>query len=357
MHLLKYTFSIFIGGYTWHSLPAVGCVLLYYLAGDISALLRYHELPPDKLADLDIAEVHLNCALGLPGSETLDVSRCLARIDEMAMAVDDATTSLWYKFEAHPYEYHGAHQYFRMMVLATVLQRNFGVAYNVEWFEKPPDCTDCRYLFLHGILEGIGGTCVSLPILYTAVGRRLGYPLKIVRTVSHMFCRWEDENSEMRFNIEATAKGLVCHSDEHYKNWPIPMTRQHLEGTYYLRSHTATEELAGFYSTRAECLFDNLRFGEAMAFMKYARDLYPSEPNYEGFHLITCVAFRINEGITRYDGQHCMAFEHDGQQRPMEPWEVWALKRYVSERARVDEILRNETSSTDTALMSFEIYT
>ncbi len=63
-----------------------------------------------------------------------------------------------------------------MLVLVMVLQRNLGVRATIIRFNAGPyDATDSRNLFLHGLLTGHGGTCVTMPVLYTAIGRRLGY--------------------------------------------------------------------------------------------------------------------------------------------------------------------------------------
>lgn len=43
-------------------------------------------------------------------------------------------------------------------------------------------------------------------MLYVAIGRRLGYPLKLVECKGHLFVRWED--AKERFNIEGTSRGL-----------------------------------------------------------------------------------------------------------------------------------------------------
>jgi hypothetical protein len=55
---------------------------------------------------------------------------------------------------------------------------------------------DPSKVFLHGLLgpERVG-TCSSLPVLYVAVGRQLGYPLKLVTAKGHLFVRWEGAES------------------------------------------------------------------------------------------------------------------------------------------------------------------
>ena len=46
-----------------------------------------------------------------------------------------------------------------------------------------------------------------MPILYIAIGRRLGYPLKLVHAHGHDFVRWDEPGGE-RFNIDATSPGF-----------------------------------------------------------------------------------------------------------------------------------------------------
>jgi hypothetical protein len=53
-------------------------------------------------------------------------------------------------------------------------------------------------LFLHGLTQGRGGTCLSMPVAYVAVGRRLGYPLKLVTAKGHLFARWESLDGKER---------------------------------------------------------------------------------------------------------------------------------------------------------------
>ena len=56
-----------------------------------------------------------------------------------------------------------------------------------------------------------------MPILYIAIGRRLGYPLYLVQAREHFFgAGWEETGGE-RFNIEATTLGFTPRDDEHFR--------------------------------------------------------------------------------------------------------------------------------------------
>jgi hypothetical protein len=105
------------------------------------------------------------------------------------------------------------------------------------------------------------------------VGRRLGYPLKLVPTKNHLFIRWED--SRERMNIDGTGRGMSVFDDNHYRQWPYPVTREEEEGFGYLKSMTATEELTAFLSLRGHCLMAMGKPQEAVATHEAALRLSP----------------------------------------------------------------------------------
>lgn len=193
-----------------------------------------------------------------------------------------------------------------------------------------------------------------MPVLYAAVGRRLGYPIKLVSAVSHLFCRWDDSPDGERINIEATSKGLTCHSDEYYKTWPLPMRPEDLSGAYYLRSYTSAEELACFLVTRSHCQSDWYRFGNTSELLHHACRLFPTEPNFNGFHAIATIAFRQQTGIATYDSAAGIVSER-GEERPMLPWEHWAIaaNNENAERRQVIHRTITDAKSVDQALASY----
>ena len=98
---------------------------------------------------------------------------------------------------------------------AVVLYEDYGVRYNPKWITSPEATpaddhffADSRDILLHGLVGPQHlGTCSSMPILYLALGRRLDYPLKLVKAKGHLFMRW-DSPSE-KFDLDATGKGFI----------------------------------------------------------------------------------------------------------------------------------------------------
>jgi transglutaminase superfamily protein len=184
-----------------------------------SRLRELLALPADMIGQLGIATVNFLCAERLPSHESVDLSAALASLDDWSKRAQPETQRHLYKFQKNPAEFNHSEGYFRMLALIIVLQQDFGVRYNLERAQQP-DYSKADDLFLTDVLDKRHqGTCVSL-----AVGRRLGYPLKLVTTKAHVFARWESVDGKERFNIEGTNVGLNCFPDDYYRTWPVPMT-------------------------------------------------------------------------------------------------------------------------------------
>lgn len=224
-----------------------------------SQLLDWRELikcSDEELAQFDIAAVNLACAMGLPQTEDINIPDCLKTLDRWAEAIYKITQGCpW--FLDNPEKYDGSFNLFRIHVMFAVLQLHHGFHYRADRIGRP-ETEEARLraeeLFIHGLLQGKGGTCSSMPVLFIAVGRRLGYPLKLVKAESHYFVRWD--SPEERFNIEVSGlKGFNCYPDDHYRSWPFPVSPQKEAGQCLLVSLTPRREMAAFMLERG-CAWD-----------------------------------------------------------------------------------------------------
>lgn len=246
----------------------------------------------------DIAEMNLLAAKGLPGAEDLDIDQLLNRLDEMAADVERIIflQENYDQFLLNPDQYHNSQAYFCVVCMITVLKTKYGIDYNPKWeqltpsMEIPPDFEkNADDQFIHAIIDGPGGTCGSLPVFFVAIGRRIGFPLKLVKAMRHLYMRWDDPDGEWLptdacpmeyagevFNIEASGPDVHCVSDEEYRTeWPIPIPEEYLKSDIYLRSLTPSEELSGFLAARGRCLEYNGRICEAITVYKAACRLAP----------------------------------------------------------------------------------
>jgi len=243
----------------------------------LEALLK---TPPAELESFDVAHLNMACSVGLIGSEGLDIRSSLTVLAQWSERVRLETDRCWRLYHSKPGDFQNSPEIYRMTILGAVLQQDFGVGYNLQrvtaagvFESNSVFFADSRDVFLHGLLAGSRqGTCSSLPVLYLAVGRRLGYPLKLVPTKGHLFVRWEDAGK--RFNVECTSRGVCIYDDGHYRQWPVPLEADE-EESGYLKSLTAVETLAVFMNLRGHCLLASGRIDEGLKAHLTAAQLAP----------------------------------------------------------------------------------
>jgi hypothetical protein len=301
-------------------------------------------LSDEELGSRDIAEVNLAAAFGLPEATSLDISALCEKLDHWAALIARGTQNALRHRAQHHTDLDLSDAQFRMLVLITVLQRNLGVQYNVAFSEGTYDASDSRNLFLHGLLSGHGGTCVTMPVLYVAIGRRLGYPLKLVLAREHAFCRWDDPHGE-RFNIEATSPGLNLRNDEHYHTWPKPISAEEIRRGWYLRNLSPGEELAFFLSLSGDCCIDNLQTYRAVEAFYYAHQLVPDFPGYHTKWGIAIILCRAMDELRRQSKENPLLTE---LRMPL-PKQDWERDLYPLAQEALVRILRNRRTRHETA--------
>lgn len=229
-----------------------------------------------ELGASDIAAINLLCAADLCGSETLDQARALRTLDLWASFVRAETERLMPAFRRDPSVYNDSEETFRVVTLMLTLKNTLGVRYRLDR-AFDPDFSDSRDQFIHGLIgDKHGGTCVSMPVLFVAVGRRLGYPLKLALAHEHVFFRWDDGLHE-HINFEGTnIEGVDSEPDEHYREWPRVITDADMSRREFLVSLTPREELSVFLAARGHCLMANKRLAEARACYAAAVHLFPT---------------------------------------------------------------------------------
>jgi hypothetical protein len=242
-------------------------------------------LSPADLEKCDIARMNLLCAEGLPGSENLNVDEDLATLDQWAQHIKSETDRNFHHYLEDPAYYYNSTNFYKMLMMAVVLYEDYGIRYNPKWIEAPREirdddhfAADSRDLLINGLVGPQRmGTCSSMPVLYVALARRLGYPVKLVTTKEHLFMRWDSPTE--KFDMDATGKGLDKYDDDFYKKFPFPITEQEIKEEGYLKSLSSAEELSVFLSIRGQCLMEAGRLTEAMASFRVA---YLREPNWKG---------------------------------------------------------------------------
>jgi hypothetical protein len=237
-------------------------------------LPKFAEQREEDIGPYDIAEWNLDCAAGLPDTEKFDRKECIKRLDQAAHDAAIYTERSLPEFHKAPEVYDGSENKFRVICMIRWLLKRCGIRYNPA---KVPD--DALFTmedrFIHGALLGDGGTCSSLPIVYVAVGRRLGYPLKLVRCLNHQFFRWDDPQE--RFNIEVNAQGIGDHPDDNYRQGRYQCSPEIEKARGFLLSHTPRMEVASFLEARACCWGLRKNWKRAAEAILWASVMVPSD--------------------------------------------------------------------------------
>ena len=291
-----------------------------------------------QLEALDIATRNFICGKGIV-DDNMGEATLYQRIDAMAQRTRAETQRNHHRFQSNPQEYQNSAAYYKMLMLVTVLQQDYGMLYNPQRVTKAgviePNSTffaDPRDVFIHGLLqEKRKGTCASLPVLAIAVGRRLGYPLALVSTQNHLFVRWNDTNE--KFNIEVTSMGMNTYPDDHYRNWPYPIDQQTEQDNCYLQVMSAAEETAVFFSLRGFCMMAQNRHEDALKAHENAVKLAPKALHYQKI-LATAKA----EVLAKTNPKHAQRAKlpphpmfQDSKMAPEVNWILWEQH----ERARI----------------------
>ncbi|OHB65217.1 MAG: hypothetical protein A2Y76_06075 [Planctomycetes bacterium RBG_13_60_9] len=102
---------------------------------------------------------------------------------------------------------------------------------------------DPNDLFLHSVMDRRQGYCLSLSILYLALGERLGLSLHGVVVPGHFFVRYD--NGRVRFNVETTSNGATPEDAHYIVKFNVPdKTRDSI----YMKNLTKRETLGCFFN-------------------------------------------------------------------------------------------------------------
>ena len=216
-------------------------------------------------------------------SEMVNGRRYLSRLDEMALEIRERLKQrkLRADFRAVP-------------VINDYLFDTLG-------FNSISEASDPNSLFLHTVMDKKQGYCLSMSVLYLAIGERLGLPLHGVVVPGHFFVRYDD--GRVRFNIETTSKGGNA-SDKHYeKKFKVPT----LNGrSIYLKNLTKIQTLGCFFNNLGNSYSDVDDMESALLAFERAVEINPtlseSRANLANIYLKKGqIAHAVNEYLAALD--------------------------------------------------------
>jgi len=255
-------------------------------------------IPPDQLEKVDLARIDLLCAEGLPSSTNLDIEQSLKTLDEWAREVKEETDRNYHRFVEHPEKFKNSLGYYRMAVMAAVLCQDLRVHYDPQREKELFDnnyftnresygeaeqhfFSDASDFFLQGLVSDKRyGTCASMPYLYVAIGRRLGYPVSIAGAYTHSYVYYDEGNGK-HFNVEATEdRGFVTPSDDEYLHppWGAPSDPNYYKTRDMLQPLSNRESMGHLLGSRAAVFRATGQHGEEARTWEIATNYFPDTP-------------------------------------------------------------------------------
>ena len=107
------------------------------------------------------------------------------------------------------------------------------------------------------------GNCVSMPILFLALGEKLSLDLTLSTAPLHLFVKFTDRATGQTWNLEATS-GAGFTREEHYRK-QLPMTDEAIANGVYLKTMSRREALAMIATGILDTLLATGRYEDAVA--------------------------------------------------------------------------------------------
>lgn len=118
------------------------------------------------------------------------------------------------------------------------------------------------------------GNCVSMPMLFLALGERLGIDVTLSTAPLHVFVKWTDGATGKTWNLETTS-GAGFTRDEHYRKI-TPMTDEAVANGVYLKTLSRREALSIIATGVLDHLLATGRYDEAIAVADVLIEAYPA---------------------------------------------------------------------------------
>lgn len=161
---------------------------------------------------------------------------------------------------------------FRIRAINSYLFRELKYKYDLE----DPFVKNPNNRYLNGVLETRQGSCITLPLLYIAIGQRLGYPIYPVLVPEHFFVRYADPKLT-RQNIETTGNGGFSSDEEYQEEFKI--SDQAVKDSVYLKTLTYKEYLSELVAINAVYHFFTINdYEKGLSYIESAIKLRPSTP-------------------------------------------------------------------------------
>ena len=212
-------------------------------------------LSAEELERVDTGRMNLLCCEWISDPATGRLEKALGRLDDWTERVRLNEKRRLPHFPKFAARYDNSLAKYKAVNLALAIQQELKCGYNMRLLKSGAvqDVRTPRFfrysddVFISGLLRTGKGSCSSLPVLFVALARRLGYPVRLAMTRSHLYCRWEDDRES--FNMEISGEGVDDPPDGFYMGPPFSPSKDEIRREGLLRALTNKEALGVFLET------------------------------------------------------------------------------------------------------------
>jgi len=248
-----------------------------------------------ELAKLDPLVMNLIVARGIPGLDHLDIGWYSSIVDSWAQRINAANLAAEPTSHDDP-TYRVSREFWMAGGMAVMLA---GPAFGTRYTTEHLDAEHPEQQFVYGVIDQRMGTCASMPVLYMAIGYRLGWPIKAVVSGDHMWARWDDGRpGGQRFNLEATSvrsSGGVgsfgSMTDEQYAT-DLGTPRAAIASGSDFTSLTPRQTLGVFLQSRAGFWAARRQWDRAERDLRLAVTCFPQNRDIRQIYQIACAGGR-----------------------------------------------------------------
>mgnify|MGYP000091368884 CR=1 FL=1 len=239
------------------------------VAGISSELAEWLNASDSTLAKADVVELNLLVARELSECKDIDIADCTRQLDRWADEVRALLAQDPQGFEKDREKWKTRRR-LELAVMGSVLKDDHSVRYVDKIDHANPE-----HKFSTGIFRNGTGTCASLPVIWTALGRRLGHPITLALAPEHLYCICDDGTEKI--NIEATGSSHLGIRDEAAitKECPAELVKN---GTF-MRPLSNREIVGVFLDFRAQVWAARKDFEKALSDSQRAHELVPYNSN------------------------------------------------------------------------------
>ena len=232
----------------------------------LSAELEAWLAKPDvELENADPLELNLLVAKGLPECSSIDIAACKRQVDGWADEIRAELAANPHGFENDRGKW-GTRRRFELAVMGSVLMEDRRIGY-VDRVSH----SNAGHKFAHGVLQSGAGTCATLPVIWAALGRRLGHPISIAQVPEHLYCIVDD--GQEKINLETTGSAhLSMNSDERMRRMCPP---ELVANGTFMRPFSNRELIGIFVGLRAEVWEAKGDFEKALSDYQRAHEIVP----------------------------------------------------------------------------------